>query len=235
MRPAVVSLFVREVMIFVISDGTIRFLSLRQTCASLRRRAGQGFALSLLRLPKADGIAVQRRRILSARKHCADGWRGEELPSSVSQRLRRFLPFLPRLRIVAMVGARTPSSSDRRGGRSLRRSGFPDARTGGVVRTAAQMACASASFACQKPGKNIARHRDPMALPHRPPQGTGRACLIPPKPAHRAAPSPPHRERADCSPASPTPPPARTSSAPARPSAPRRSPTPPAPAPRARG
>ena len=136
-RPAVVSLFVREVMIFVISHGTICFLSLRQTCAPLRRRAGQGFALSLLRLPKADGIAVQRRRILSARKRCADGWRGEELPSSVSQRLRRFLPFLPRLRIVAMVGARTPSPSNRRGGRSLRRSGFPDASTGGVVRTAA--------------------------------------------------------------------------------------------------
>jgi len=137
-------------------DGTSRLLPLRPARPPLRGRAVESLDVPLPRLPTANRVAVQRRRLLSARTRRADGGLGQALRPAIGERLRRRLPLLPRMRIVALVGARAHAPSDRRRGGRLRRSRFPDARTDGVVRRPAPVAGASTRDrrARQKSGEN---------------------------------------------------------------------------------
>src|SRR3546814_13467781 len=107
-----------------------RSLSLRQARPHLHRRSRQGVALPLLRLPKTNRIALQRGGLFLPRLR-RTARRGQGVQAPVGERPRRVLPFLPRLRIVAVVGPRTARAPDRRRGGGFCRSRLSDARTGG--------------------------------------------------------------------------------------------------------
>src|SRR3546814_7098734 len=93
--------------------GTHRLLSLRQARPHLHRRSRQGVALPLLRLPKTNRIALQRGGLFLPRLR-RTARRGQGVQAPVGERPRRVLPFLPRLRIVAVVGPRKARAPDRR-------------------------------------------------------------------------------------------------------------------------
>src|SRR6185295_7560805 len=95
--------------------------------AALRGRAGEGLALSLLRLPAADRLLVRRRRLLSQSDGRNRQGRGETLSARCREWICRHLQLLPGLWLEPVVGTRASAGFDRCCGRLLCRPRLPDA------------------------------------------------------------------------------------------------------------
>lgn len=127
--------------------------------ASLFRGAGEGVALSLSRLSAANGFSFQHRRFLPEGR-CRDPRRLSEILSALlSQRLRRDLPFLQRLRIESLVDTRSPSGTDGNRGRQLRGSSVSDAFSGRLGRADASLAGAARTHRPLRPQSDAIKRR----------------------------------------------------------------------------